>query len=484
LRSFRLPGPRSASWVLAENLGSAVFSLFSMLLIGRAIGPEATGVGTVAIAAFLLLDVLTGSLFSDALVQHPALAARHARSATTAAVLAGLGTGLALALIGPLLAAGTGMPQVAWLALALGPLLPLSAFSGAASGLLLRELRFRLLALRVLVGLPLALVAGLLVAREGHGPWAMVAAQVVATGTTFLLVLAFGRLQLRPALDLGALRELWPVAGPQIAAVVVMVGKYRIFLLALGLVVAEATVALSHFAFRMLDAVLATVWQSVSRLSLPRLCRLQHDRPALAEAYGELAELQALMGLPLAVGVALTAPDLVHALLGPEWAETADAARIAGLAAALGFLHGDHSSLFVAVGKARRNFYTSLAALGVPLLALLVVRPVTPAGVALAWAIQSLVLPPVLAWLVLRELRRSPLWLARRVAPAAAATGAMAVAVLLVQQGLMADMPPLPRLLAAAAAGVAVFLPLAFLALGRRWPHALRRGTAGLVPAE
>ncbi len=38
-----------------------------------------------------------------------------------------------------------------------------------------------------------------------------------------------------------------------------------------------------------LDALLVPVWQVASRISLPRLCALQHDRTALAEAYGELA---------------------------------------------------------------------------------------------------------------------------------------------------------------------------------------------------
>lgn len=482
LRRIRPPGPRSPSWVLAETVAYAAFSFLSMLLIGRVIGPAAAGVGTVALAAFLLLDLLAASLFSDALVQHPALAARHAGSAVTAAVLAGLAGGVALAAAGPFLAAWAQMPEVARLALALAPLLPLSAFSGAASGLLLRGQRFRLLALRVLAGQPLALAAGLIVAREGHGPWAMIAAQAVGTGTTFLLILALGRLRLRPSLDRGAIGELWPVAGPQVAAVVVAAGRYRIFLLALGLVVTEATVALSHFAFRMLDAALAMVWQSVSRLAMPQLCRLQHDRAALAEAYGELTELQALLGLPLAIGVALTAPDLVHALLGPQWAGADEATRVAGFASAATFLHGDSGSLFVAMGKARRNFFVALASLAVPLLALLVSRPATPEGVALAWSTQCLVLPPVLAWLVLRELRRSPLWLAARVAPAVLATGAMAVAVLSVQS-LAEHLSPMLRLVAAAAAGAVVFLPVAFLGLGRRWPGALARGGAGLQPA-
>jgi hypothetical protein len=92
-----------------------------------------------------------------------------------------------------------------------------------------------------------------------------------------------------------------------------------------------------------------------------------------------LAQLQALLGLPLSIGIALTAPDLVGALLGPAWGGTAEAARVAGFAAALTFLHGDHFSLFVALGKARWNILAAVANLLVPLAALAALRVPAPA---------------------------------------------------------------------------------------------------------
>jgi len=454
---IRLPGPNAPSWVLAESAASALFSLLSMLLIGLVIGPEAAGTGAIATAAFLLVDVLAAALFPDALCQRPGLSPRHVRSALAASVLLGTAAARALALA--------------------APLLPFSAFSGTASGLAMRQHRFRLLALRVLAGQPLALAAGLLAADRGLGPWAMVLNQAVATLFTAALFLRAGRLPPRPLLDMAALRDLWPVAGPQVAALVLIVGKYRIFLLALGLGAAGAVVAHAHFAFRMLDAVLAVVWQAVARISMPRLSALQHDRPALARCYGELAQLQALLGLPLSIGIALTAPDLVGALLGPAWDGTAEAARVAGFAAALTFLHGDHFSLFVALGKARRNMLVAVANLLVPLAALAAVRPEEPAGIALAWGAPCLLVTPFVAWLALRELGRSPLWLAGRVAPAAIAASAMVPAVLLAQ-GALADAPAALRLLGAAAAGAVVYLPVALLALGARLPPALRPGPA------
>jgi PST family polysaccharide transporter len=468
--------------VLAETAASAGFSLVSMLVIGRVIGPAEAGIGAVAIAAFLLLDVFGAALFPDALVHRPGLSARHIRSALTAAVLLGVVSGAILIGLTPLLTTGTGQAgadqmgsaqsAMPWLLLALAPLLPFSAFSGTASGVAMRGQRFRLLALRVLIGQPLALGAGLAAAMAGFGAWAMVINQAAATGIVFLLFLVVGRVPLRPAFDIAALRELWPVALPQLGAVVLIVGKYRIFLLALGFIMAEVALAQAHFAFRMVDAALFVVWGAVARIAMPRLCALQHDREALARCYGEIAQLPALIGLPLALGIALVADDMVGALLGPAWAGTADAARIVALAATVTFLHGDHFSLFVACDRAKRNMLAAGASLAVPLLVLIALRPETAAGAALAWSTQSLVVTPVLAWLVMRELRCSPLWLLRHAAPGLCAGAAMVPAVLLVQGGL-ADAAPLLRLVAAGAVGAVVFGGVAWLALGRRLPAAL-----------
>jgi O-antigen/teichoic acid export membrane protein len=458
--------------VLAESVASTIFSLLSMLAIGRVIGPHDTGIGTIAIAAFLCIDMLGAVLFPDALVQLQGLARRHGSSATTASVLVGAVAGLGLAATAPLLAAGAGAPEVTWLVLALAPLVPVSAYAGTVSGLLLRDQRFRLLSFRLLLGQPLALGIGMVLALDGLGPWAMIGSQVVATTVTLLLMVGGARSYgLKAGLDLGALRELWPVALPQMAGVAVSAGRYRIFLLALGLVLPQALLAMSHFAFRMLDAALGVISQCAGRLAMPRLCALQHDREAMAEAYGDIAELQALLGLPICAGIALVAPDLVTVLLGPAWAGTGEATQVAALAAMATVLHGDQTSLFVAVGKARRNFQVAVALVLVPLVALALVQPETPRGAALAWSAQCLVVPPVLAFVVLRELRRPFRWLARKVAPAVLATAIMAAVVLLLQDA--AAMPPLSRLLAAASGGAAAYAVAAWAALGRRVPGAL-----------
>lgn len=464
---------RSPSWVLAETGTSAVFSFFSLILIAKVIGPDAAGLGAVAIAAFLLADLASSSLFTDALVQRATLSEHHVRSAITVQVLVGVAGAVTLALLASPIARLSEAPEVADLIRVLAALLPFSAFSGAVSGMVLRAQRYRLLAMRALIGQPLALATGLLLASQGYGPWALIGQQAVATMSVFALMIVMGRHRVRPAVTWRPLADLWPVAGPQILSVVVLAGRYRLFVLALSMVTGEAVVAVCNVAFRLLDSALNIVWGSVSRLSLPRLSALQGNRAALADAYGNLAQLQALMGMPIAAGIALTAPDLIRALLGPVWLEAAPATQLVGWIAVFSFSWGDPGSLFVALGKTKRNLMLSTASLAVPLATLLFARPETPLGVAFCWASSTVVMAPWIVWLTLTELKRSPMWLLGRIVPALAATTAMAIAVTVLQGTVARDLGPFMRLVLSAAAGAAVFSMVAWLMLGRRPPRGL-----------
>lgn len=472
--AFRLPSAHSPGWIVAESVAAAAFSLISMLAIGRLIGPHAAGVGTLAITAFLVADGLLCALFPDSLVRPTRLERRHIDSAATVSVLLGLLAGAGLALLGPFLAAASGEPQVAGLALCLAPLLPLSALSGTACGLYLRAERYRLLAARLLLGQPLALSAGLALSWWGYGAWAMVIAQAVSTTVTFILVLR-GGFRLRPGLDVGALRELWPVAWPQLAGAAVLMGKYRILLMAVSLIASPEVLAVLHFAFRLVDTALGVVGQIVSRIALPRLCAVRRSRTALADTYGDMAQLQALIGLPICIGSTLLAPDFVVLLLGPSWSGMAVATQIVAAGATASFLYGDTNSLFVATGKARWNAGIALLTLALPLLLLAALRPQTPEDIALLWASQSLALPPVMTVLALRELHRPLPWLARRAVLGAVAALVMAAAILTVQGSL--EPGSWGRLVGSAAAGGIAFLLVAWIGLGGRVPRALATGT-------
>jgi O-antigen/teichoic acid export membrane protein len=466
------PGPASPAWVAAETLGSAVTALVGLLFVARIIGPEAAGTGAIAASVFLTVDFPIAALFGDSLLQRRGLEERH-RSSALWATMAAAGFGILLLWLGaPLIAATTGAP-VTGMIRALSLLLPFSAAAGMLSALVLKERRYRLLALRVLLCQPLAVGAGLLAALAGAGAWAMAAQQAAATLSVFLLLMLRAGWWPHRILQRAALAELWPVAGPQILALLVFNGRYRIFIVGLGMLVAEAVVAVTHIAFRLLDVAMAVVTGAASRLAMPRLAALQTDRAALAEAYGDLAQLQALIGLPVAAGLAITAPRLIEILMGGPWIAAAEPARLVALASIPGFLVGPAPALWLALGRTRMNLLMQLVAFVMPLLGLVLLRPQDASGAALCWVLGSLAVPPIQLFVTLRALHRSAGWLAQRLVAPLLGTLVMSVVAAWIARELAAQ-AAVPALLGTALAGAIIYALVVTPALGFRWPRALQ----------
>ncbi|WP_043337805.1 oligosaccharide flippase family protein [Belnapia moabensis] len=468
-----LPASGSPAWVAAETLGSAAFSLVGLLFIARLIGPEAAGIGAIAASAFLTIDFPIAALFGDALMQRRNLEERHRSSALWMTIGVALIAVLGLFLAAPLIAHAIGAPILTDMIHVLALLLPFSAASGLLASLALRARHYRLLAQRVLVCQPLSVGLGVLAATAGWGSWAMVVQQAAATLSVFLLLTLLSGWRPRLIFDRAAIGDLWPIAGPQILALLVLNGRYRIFILALGTMVAEAVVAVTHVAFRLLDVSMSVVSGASARLAMPRLSALQHDRDAMAECYGDLAQLQALIGLPIAVGLAITAPQLVTLLMGGAWTEAAEPARLVALAAVPAFLIGPAPALWLALGRTRMNLITQLIAFAVPLAALLFVRPTDATGAAVCWVGGTLAVVPLQLILGLRALDRPLRWLGAQLLIPLVATATMAAVALLVAQHVQAK-PALMAISLIGGCGATTYVAMLALLLGGRWPRALR----------
>ncbi len=468
-----LPGPGSPAWVAAETLGAAAFSLVGLLFIARLIGPEAAGIGAIAASAFLTIDFPIAALFGDALLQRRDLEERHRSSALWATIGVALIALVGLGLAAPLIAHAIGAPILTDMIHVLALLLPFSACSGLMAALALRARRYRLLAQRVLICQPLSVGLGMLAAHAGWGSWAMVVQQAAATLSVFLLLSLLSGWRPRLMLDRAAINDLWPIAGPQILALLVLNGRYRIFILVLGTLVAETVVAVTHIAFRLLDVSMSVVAGASSRLAMPRLSALQHDRDAMAECYGDLAQLQALIGLPIAVGLAITAPQLVTLLMGGPWVAAAEPARLVALAAVPAFLIGPAPALWLALGRTRMNLITQLIAFSVPLAALLIIRPTDAAGAAVCWVGGTLAVVPLQVILGLRALDRPLRWLGAQLMIPLVATAAMAAVALLVAEHVQGK-PALTAIVMIGGCGATTYVAMLALLLGGRWPRALR----------
>ncbi len=450
---------RSLVWVMLEKGGITVVSLLSVALLARQLSPDQMGVAAVGLTLVQILTALIGGPLHDAVVQR-----RDCQpiDIATAFWLAS-GCGLVFAALGflcaPALGHAFGDPRVgqvyAWMGLSL-------VAAGAEAGLaapLRRALHFRPIATCAMVSRCVAATVAVGMAFAGYGVWSLVAQQLVAVSVGAVL-LAFAVPSL-PGLRFSRVSARWQLRYivPTLGAAVLFNLQARIVILFVGQVFGATVLGYVHVAQRVVQAFSDFASAASYQLVLPLMARHQGDSGALASGFRRATGLFTAAVLPLLIGVAAVAPDVIGIAFGAAWQPAVLPLQLLALSLALAFIRQPSGMVFQAAGRPGYNFASTCISFAVTLVGLLAFG-----RFSLGWTLAVLVLRPIVTmplggWLLRRI---TGLGLAAQLQPAFGpllASVAMAAAVLATTP-LLGAWPPMARLAALVTLGAVVYLPL------------------------
>jgi O-antigen/teichoic acid export membrane protein len=420
---------RGVIWSGLEAAVSCGFSLVSAFLVARLVGPAEMGVGAAAASVHVLLWVGVNALFADAMVQRATLSDAEASSALWASALVGVAAALVQVVAGWPLHAALGDARIGTMSLLLAAPLPLVGAAGAVQGRVTRARDYRLLALRAVAGQGIGTLVGVGAALHGGGAWAVVAQQATTSAAGALALLIGARWRPRLVWRWRPILELLRIGGSLTASTLVLHGRYRVFALLIGGIAGPAALGQVHMAFRLVETVRELASTALWRLLLPTMSERQSDLPALLRAIDRALGLIGRTLFPLCAVMLVGVAPLARLLLGPVWAPSGEAALpLVGLAAWL-FLTFPAGVASVARGAPRYVLRANLASTVAIILAVLLVRPVTPLAAVWLWLAAQLVVAPyalataagVLGTSLLRPLRAGLPALAAAVLAAGAA---------------------------------------------------------------
>jgi PST family polysaccharide transporter len=471
---------RSALWSSLENGGLALISFATLVIYSRFLSAADFGVFSIALAVVELLGLLVSMLFHDALVQRREVTALHFDSAFTVSIGLGLLLFGACALLAPAFSVLVGNPAaagvLAWTALCF----PFTALSATLVAEHRRELEFRALAVRSLVGRLSGALVGIALVVLGAGIWGLVAQQVLIA-LMGSLVLWF-KARSRPRLRCGAreVRELLGFGAYSIGGLFLTFAVKRLFVVVAGVLLGSELAGYLNLGFRAVDVLWAIAATSVTQVALPVLSRLQADRPRLTATYREASEFACLALYPCFVGLAVVAPEVVELLFGRSWLPAAPYVSVLGVLVVSQAARLLVGPTLTALGRPRDSLLTVGAELVTTLGLTLLLAPRTLEAAALVWVGRELVASPV-AFAVLRRATGLSLRDALRGAAVPLfAAGSMAAAVSGVRWFLPVGLTSLVRLAVLVPAGATVFA-LVTWTFGRR---AVRRGSEFLRAAR
>jgi len=216
---------------------------------------------------------------------------------------------------------------------------------------LAKELQFARSAVPEITG---ALVKGGLsvgLAVGGAGVYSLAWGQVAGAAVTTSLYWAVSQWRFRPLLDRGVARDLLRFGVP----VTVLGGLTAVTATMDQLIIGRQLDAQSlgqyAIAYRLPELLVLNVCLLVSGALFPSYAKASDDPERLRRGYRSALRLVSIVTMPVGVGLALTAPDLIPVAFGPQWEPAVPVMQLLALGATLRSLTFNVGDVYKAIGR-------------------------------------------------------------------------------------------------------------------------------------
>lgn len=320
----------------------------------RLLDPHAFGLVAMANVLLRFGGYIAQMGVGRALIQRPEIDTDDIRAAFTSSTLLGLLVAAVVVLAAPLAATyyqtAEVVPVVRWLAL----MFVVTGLGSTAQALLRRRLHFRASGVvEVAAYVTGYAVPALWLAASGFGVWSLVAATIGQAAVTSGLSYALTRHDTRPTFALHHHRRLLAF-GSKVSAISFLefVGS-TLDTLVIGRFGTAVQLGLYNRAFMLASLPTYQLNNGIAKVLFPVLSGGQKDQAAFKEALGRVSEIALKVVLPVGVGMALAAPELVSVLLGPQWTSATPLFAVLAVGLAVNLLATFPGIALEALGKLR-----------------------------------------------------------------------------------------------------------------------------------
>jgi PST family polysaccharide transporter len=358
-----------AAGYMAATAASRALGLLSLVVLARVLTPEDFGLMALALVALGFTEAVSNRQFDLGIIRLAEPTPAHFDTAFTIAALWGLAAGAGLLLLAEPLAALFDAPG---LAATLATLATLPVLEGLRNTYFVdfeRRMQFHRVVTLEIVARVLGVGASIGLAFALRDHWALVGGLVATAAARLALSYALERRRPRPGL--GRWREFLGFGGWLTGAGVVEYVNKRADAAFLGLFLGLREVGVFRIGAEIATVATTYLARSLTRALLPGFASVAEDVERLRRGYAKAQNAVLGLMLPLSVGVALAAPEIVLLALGPQWTDSAGVIAVLAPVQAVAMLTAGIQALVVVHGDTRALFMRNLFMASVTVPALL-----------------------------------------------------------------------------------------------------------------
>lgn len=348
---------RASLWAVAGRWGVRLIGFVSVVVFARLLDPADFGLMAMAMSFMAFIDLFTAWGFTQAIVRHPAPTTDHYDTAWTIQVLVGLLCAALAAAAAPTVADFFREPRVTEVIWVLSASFVVSGFTNIGLADLQRDFRFgeefRFLLTSRLVAFALTMIAAFVL----RSYWALVfGALAMATAK---LVFGFLFVPRRPRFTLARKTELLSFSSWLVVRNFAAFAIQRFDIVVLSRIYAVDLVGPYDVAKNLSTMIIAESLLPLSRALLPGFSKIADDPRRLVKAEAKTTGIYASIALPMGVGLALVADEVIHLVLGAKWAGAAPYFILLSIGHAVSFLNAGLMPVLLAQGRSGRLALTT-----------------------------------------------------------------------------------------------------------------------------
>jgi teichuronic acid exporter len=318
LKQQALSGVR---WTVSARVLVQLVTWPSSIIVMRLLDPRDYGLVAMSTVVIEFVSMFADPGLAAGLVQTQVLRDETSRAVSALIALLNLLLLGVLLLAAPNIAAWYHEPELTRVIRVASMSLLMTAIATVPQAHLVRNLRFREMALAMIAGSVAASLATLTCAMFGLGVWSLVVGSLVLAALRSIVIIAYNRSAVWPDLSRGfePVRHLMHFSVHMLSNRILWYCSMNLDVLVLGRLV-HSTELGSYSVGATLAAIPGDkAMDAVNRVSFPTLSRMREKRAQFNYTYERLLRMLALYGFLVAWGLAAVAPEFVHVVLSDKW---------------------------------------------------------------------------------------------------------------------------------------------------------------------
>lgn len=349
---------RGVRWTTISSVVTNASEILRMLVLARILLPGDFGLMAIVLVVIGFAQTYTDLGLTQAIIHRQDATRQQLSSLYWLSVLTGVVATMAVWFSAPLVAAFFEEPRVISLVRVVATVFLLSGFSSQFETLLLKDLRFRTVAVQEIIASVCSFALGVAMALAGFGVWSLVGGFVGAAILKSLFLLQVGLKDYRPMLRF----QRADIAGYlsfgmfQLGERSVNYIGSRLDQVLIGRLLGMQALGYYSFAFNFAYRPIWRINPVVTRVAFPLFSRLQNETDALRRGYIKVIGLLSMINAPLLLGLAAVAPVGVPVVFGEKWVPSVPLLQILALYALPRSVMNPIGALQYAKGRADLGF--------------------------------------------------------------------------------------------------------------------------------